>query len=401
MVSGRWKSADSLGRERGCQAVNVNYSIPPPEPTRGWPTFRSFDPHLHLVAVASVREISASDLPLVRLSAKMSSALCGFVVQMVRHWPLLCSQCVPCTVLSACWRYIFAFISCQLNDTWRPIFDAKRAATLVSKLLFFRLALEFCWKDHLPFSWAQSSGIRTLGLYPRVDMGDSNEMVQSGLLLLLSRNAHQPSCCWWWCGGHQSLPFLSVVIDWNFSQKQRLLDLQQISVSGDYIPSSFGSSIEALVHMYGPIRDIPTAKLIDLVSTQHPDAKNGPFALKPGLSPRENRTWTFSEKKNESSAIPKFRLVVAKMVGAHIWVAPITNGFLTLKFRFAQGFFLSLAKLTQKRIIWRVTDNILVEIFSPCFLLQKEMRRDEQSEPTFSWFLLNDRNLCCASLGRE
>lgn len=37
-----------------------------------------------------------------------------------------------------------------------------------------------------------------------------------------------------------------------------------ISISGNYIASSFGSSIEALVHMYGPIRDVPTAQLIDL-----------------------------------------------------------------------------------------------------------------------------------------
>lgn len=31
------------------------------------------------------------------------------------------------------------------------------------------------------------------------------------------------------------------------------------------MPSVFGSSLEALVHMYGPIRDVPVANLVDLV----------------------------------------------------------------------------------------------------------------------------------------
>ena len=39
-----------------------------------------------------------------------------------------------------------------------------------------------------------------------------------------------------------------------------------MTVSGNYLPSVFGSSLEALVHMYGPIRDVPVAKLVDLVS---------------------------------------------------------------------------------------------------------------------------------------
>ena len=39
-----------------------------------------------------------------------------------------------------------------------------------------------------------------------------------------------------------------------------------MSVSGNYVPSVFGSSIEALVRMYGPIREVPVATLVDLVS---------------------------------------------------------------------------------------------------------------------------------------
>ena len=39
-----------------------------------------------------------------------------------------------------------------------------------------------------------------------------------------------------------------------------------VSVAGDYLPSCFGSSIEALVHTFKPIRDVKTDLLIDLVS---------------------------------------------------------------------------------------------------------------------------------------
>ena len=45
-----------------------------------------------------------------------------------------------------------------------------------------------------------------------------------------------------------------------------LLNTRQVSVSGNYVPSVFGSSIEALVRMYGPIREVPVATLVDLVS---------------------------------------------------------------------------------------------------------------------------------------
>ncbi|KAJ7363423.1 hypothetical protein OS493_009576 [Desmophyllum pertusum] len=37
-----------------------------------------------------------------------------------------------------------------------------------------------------------------------------------------------------------------------------------VSVSGNYQPSVFGSSIEALVRMYGPIREVPVATLVNL-----------------------------------------------------------------------------------------------------------------------------------------
>ncbi|XP_074658633.1 inositol polyphosphate 5-phosphatase OCRL-like isoform X2 [Tubulanus polymorphus] len=52
-----------------------------------------------------------------------------------------------------------------------------------------------------------------------------------------------------------------------------------ISVSGDYIPSCFGSSMEALVHMYGPIREVPTAQLIDL---EHLSPLESPISEVPG-----------------------------------------------------------------------------------------------------------------------
>lgn len=44
-----------------------------------------------------------------------------------------------------------------------------------------------------------------------------------------------------------------------------------VSVSGNYLPSVFGSSIEALVRMYGPIREVPVATLVDL---EHINASN-------------------------------------------------------------------------------------------------------------------------------
>ncbi|CAC5418119.1 INPP5B_F [Mytilus coruscus] len=45
--------------------------------------------------------------------------------------------------------------------------------------------------------------------------------------------------------------------DWDSS-------LHYISVSGNYIASSFGSSLEALIQMHGPVREIPTAQLVEI-----------------------------------------------------------------------------------------------------------------------------------------
>lgn len=66
--------------------------------------------------------------------------------------------------------------------------------------------------------------------------------------------------------------FISVVImlvsgNNTFRYCIHFLNRRQVSVSGNYLPSVFGSSIEALVRMYGPIREVPVATLVDLVSS--------------------------------------------------------------------------------------------------------------------------------------
>ncbi|KAH9491544.1 hypothetical protein Btru_030906 [Bulinus truncatus] len=43
-----------------------------------------------------------------------------------------------------------------------------------------------------------------------------------------------------------------------------ILVLHLITVSGNYLISSFGSSIEALIQMHGPIREVPVAELIEI-----------------------------------------------------------------------------------------------------------------------------------------
>ena len=40
-----------------------------------------------------------------------------------------------------------------------------------------------------------------------------------------------------------------------------------ISVSGNYMPSCFGSSLETLVNLHTYIREVPVAKLVDLTSS--------------------------------------------------------------------------------------------------------------------------------------
>ena len=37
-----------------------------------------------------------------------------------------------------------------------------------------------------------------------------------------------------------------------------------LSVTGNYLPSCFGSSLETLVHLHTYIREVPTAELLDL-----------------------------------------------------------------------------------------------------------------------------------------
>lgn len=39
-----------------------------------------------------------------------------------------------------------------------------------------------------------------------------------------------------------------------------------LTISGSYLPSCFGTSLEALCRMRQPIREVPVTKLIDLVS---------------------------------------------------------------------------------------------------------------------------------------
>ena len=42
-----------------------------------------------------------------------------------------------------------------------------------------------------------------------------------------------------------------------------------ITVSGQYLPSCFGSSLETLVNLHTYIREVPVARLVDLVSMPH------------------------------------------------------------------------------------------------------------------------------------
>ncbi|XP_031549420.1 inositol polyphosphate 5-phosphatase OCRL-like isoform X2 [Actinia tenebrosa] len=61
-----------------------------------------------------------------------------------------------------------------------------------------------------------------------------------------------------------------------------------IVVTGNYIPSVFGSSLEALVHMYGPIRDVPVANLVDLEHIQDNKPKSSLARSKEALEiPKE------------------------------------------------------------------------------------------------------------------
>ena len=51
-----------------------------------------------------------------------------------------------------------------------------------------------------------------------------------------------------------------------------------ITISGNYLPSCFGTSLETLCRMKKPIREIPITKLIDLVrASSAPPPGQGPF----------------------------------------------------------------------------------------------------------------------------
>lgn len=52
-----------------------------------------------------------------------------------------------------------------------------------------------------------------------------------------------------------------------------------ITINGDYERSCFGSSINALVHMNKPFREVPVAKLIDLESSHPKDLSEMPYAV--------------------------------------------------------------------------------------------------------------------------
>ncbi len=45
-----------------------------------------------------------------------------------------------------------------------------------------------------------------------------------------------------------------------------------ITVSGNYLPSCFGSSLETLVNLHTYIREVPVARLVDLVSGAEPQS---------------------------------------------------------------------------------------------------------------------------------
>lgn len=57
------------------------------------------------------------------------------------------------------------------------------------------------------------------------------------------------------------------------------LTISQITVSGSYVLSCFGSSIEVLVRMFSPIREVDTAELIQIVSAWNVFWKLSPVEL--------------------------------------------------------------------------------------------------------------------------
>lgn len=74
-----------------------------------------------------------------------------------------------------------------------------------------------------------------------------------------------------------------------------------MSVSGNYLPSVFGSSIEALVRMYGPIREVPVATLVDLehINTSNPStlSDNQPLDIPKELWLLTDHLYNFGMRK--------------------------------------------------------------------------------------------------------
>ena len=67
-----------------------------------------------------------------------------------------------------------------------------------------------------------------------------------------------------------------------------------LSVTGNYVPSCFGSSLETLVHLHTYIREVPTADLLDLTlssscSLPRPPPPSLPRPPPPSLSPSLSR----------------------------------------------------------------------------------------------------------------
>ena len=68
-----------------------------------------------------------------------------------------------------------------------------------------------------------------------------------------------------------------------------ILNSSHISVSGNYVVSCFGSSLETLVHLHTYIREVPVAELLDLsltaswdtCSLRIPASSSSPSSLQP------------------------------------------------------------------------------------------------------------------------
>ena len=69
-----------------------------------------------------------------------------------------------------------------------------------------------------------------------------------------------------------------------------LLDSAHISISGNYLVSCFGSSLETLVHLHTYIREVPVADLLDLTLTSSWDTCTIPASQPRSSSPSPSPT---------------------------------------------------------------------------------------------------------------